>query len=448
MRPFTQKFFPLQRTAFGQRSVAMRIGKLALLLGFALLSPKAFAQTTPTTLPANGSDTQIPSTKVVSKYLLGPGDVISIHVVNFPDLTMGEIQIPPDGKLTPPLLADSPINVLGKTVEEVAAMLTQAWSKYVVNPSVSVYLVQKRPQDAIVVYGYTPKTGAVEMRPGLRILDVISAMGGGGEIGDLSHVTVTHENGTSETLDLSNPETKGDSPENILMHEGDIIYVPKLYQFVTVLGEVKQGGQFPYEKKMTVADAISRAGGYIEGEADLSAATITRDGKTIPIDLQKFYLDGDTSQNLTLQPGDSILIPRQTNIVYIYGAVQGQGPYDFRPGDRLWDAINRRGGPSQDANIGAVEVIHTDLENKLEAELTQKYPKQAKDSKWMFNELKKQGAIQVVDLNRYFHGDQSVNVPLSAGDFIYVPSKKHRFGLSDMFQILSSANLLRILAGF
>ncbi|CEK20345.1 periplasmic protein involved in polysaccharide export [Chthonomonas calidirosea] len=444
----SQKVVQLQRMAFDQRSVAMQIGKWTLLLGFALLALKAGAQTTPTTLPANGSDTPIAPTKVVPKYALGPGDVISIRVVNFPDLSMDSVQIPPDGKITPPLLAGEPINVLGKTVEQVAAMLTEAWSKYVINPSVSVFLVQKRPQDAVIVYGYTPKTGAVEMRPGLRILDVISAMGGGGETGDLSHVTVTHEDGTSQTLDLSNPETKGDSPENILLHEGDIVYVPKLYQFITVLGEVKQGGQFPYEKKMTVADAIALAGGYIEGEADLSAATITRNGKTIPIDLQRFYLDGDTSQNLTLQPGDSILIPRQTNIVYIYGAVAGQGPYDFRPGDRLWDAINRRGGPTQEANIGAVEVIHTELQSKLQAELTQKYPKQAKDSKWMFDQLKKQGAIQVVDLNRYFRGDQSVNVPLSAGDFIYVPSRKHGFGIGDLFQILSSANLLRLLAGF
>jgi polysaccharide export outer membrane protein len=448
MRPFTQKVFPLQRTAFGQRSVVMRIGKLALLLGFALLSPKAFAQTTPTTLPANGSDTQIPSTKVVSKYLLGPGDVISIQVVNFPELTMGSVQIPPDGKLTPPLLADSPINVLGKTVEEVATMLTQAWSKFVINPSVSVFLVQKRPQDSIVVYGYTPKTGEVAMRPGLRILDVISAMGGGGDIGDLSHVTVTHEDGTSQTLDLSNPETKGDSPENILMHEGDIVYVPKLYQFITVTGDVRQGGQFPFIKKMTVAEAITMAGGYIDGDADLSNATLTRDGKTIHLDLQKFYLDGDTSQNLPLQPGDSIYIPRQINVVYLYGEVAGQGPYDFRPGDRLWDAINRRGGPTKEANIGAVEVIHTELEKKVEKELEQKDPKKAKDSKWMFNELKKQGAIEVVDLNRYFRGDQSVNVPLNAGDFIIVPSRKHGFTFNDLFNLLSSANLLRIVAGF
>lgn len=430
----------------GRRALTKKLLVLSFIVGFALLSITAGAQTPPNLNQPTNQDVPVIS-KVVPKYVLGPGDVVSIQVLNFPQLSMGSVQIPPDGKLTPPLLT-SPIKVVGETVEELATQLTQEWSAYVRNPSVSVFLVQRRPEDAILVYGYTPKTGAIAMRPGLRILDVISAMGGGGDAGDLSHVTVTHEDGSSETLDLSNPETKGDSPVNILMHEGDIVYVPKLYQFVTVLGEVKQGGQFPYEKKMTVADAITRAGGYIDGEADLASATLTRDGKTLPLDLQKFYLDGDTSQNLTLQPGDSIYIPRQTNIVYLYGEVVMQGPYDFKPGDRLWDALNRHGGTTKEANLKAVEVIHKELESKIEAELTQKNPTKAKDSKWMFEQLKKQGAVQIVDLTRYFNGDQSVNVPLNAGDFIYVPARKRGLGLGDLFNILSSANLLRVLAGF
>src|SRR5579871_826659 len=67
-------------------------------------------------------------------YVLAGDDVISVSVVNFPNLSQPQITIPPDGKLSVQLL--EPFSVLGKTTGEVAQMLAEKWQKYVIKPSV------------------------------------------------------------------------------------------------------------------------------------------------------------------------------------------------------------------------------------------------------------------------------------------------------------------------
>ena len=48
--------------------------------------------------------------------------VVSIQVINFPELCVPQIAIPPDGKITVPLLGSLP--VAGKTTAQVTQTLT------------------------------------------------------------------------------------------------------------------------------------------------------------------------------------------------------------------------------------------------------------------------------------------------------------------------------------
>jgi polysaccharide biosynthesis/export protein len=100
-----------------------------------------------------------------------------------------------------------------------------------------------------------------------------------------------------------------------------------------VVGEVKNPGiQSMTETPMTVAEAISRAGGVTE-RADMSNAALARDGKLYKIDVLGFYENGKTSQNLLLKDGDVLNIPdSKDNKVLVMGEVGKQQALQINKG--------------------------------------------------------------------------------------------------------------------
>ncbi len=83
--------------------------------------------------------------------------------------------------------------------------------------------------------------------------------------------------------------------------------------------------------------------------------------KLIPFDLGKAVLDGDSTQNLELQPGDvvtvfskaDIRVPQgqQTKFVRLEGEVSASGVYQVEPGENLRQLIARAGGLTKSAYL-------------------------------------------------------------------------------------------------
>lgn len=95
---------------------------------------------------------------------------------------------------------------------------------------------------------------------------------------------------------------------------------------VYVVGEVGRPGlQAIDDIRMTLVEAINRAGSITE-HADHGNVLLTRDGITYRVDLQALYEEGDTTQNVLLQPGDIVNVPdRSRNKVFVLGEVQRPG---------------------------------------------------------------------------------------------------------------------------
>jgi len=81
---------------------------------------------------------------------------------------------------------------------------------------------------------------------------------------------------------------------------------------IYMLGKVGSPGEHPLEKKMTVLQAISRAGG-LGPWADTSDIRLIRkiDGveRHFRIDYNAILSGKDVSQNVVLEPGDTIFVP-------------------------------------------------------------------------------------------------------------------------------------------
>lgn len=70
-----------------------------------------------------------------SAYLLAPDDIVSVTVVNFPNLST-QATVLPDGTISVPILGS--VKASGKTTEELAQYLAKEWDRFVVRPSVTV----------------------------------------------------------------------------------------------------------------------------------------------------------------------------------------------------------------------------------------------------------------------------------------------------------------------
>jgi len=103
-----------------------------------------------------------------------------------------------------------------------------------------------------------------------------------------------------------------------------------------VVGQVEHPGVLSMnETPLTIAEAISRAGGVNE-EADTTNVTLARDGKLYKIDVLKLYEKGGADQNLLLKDGDVLNIPdRRDNKVFMMGEVNKQQALQIGNGQRM-----------------------------------------------------------------------------------------------------------------
>lgn len=97
---------------------------------------------------------------------------------------------------------------------------------------------------------------------------------------------------------------------------------------IYVVGEVvKPGLQAIDDIRMTMLEAINRAGG-VTAEADHGSVLLTRGGVTYRVDLQALYENGDTTQNIQLEPGDVVNVPdRSGNKIFVLGEVSKPGSF-------------------------------------------------------------------------------------------------------------------------
>jgi polysaccharide export outer membrane protein len=91
--------------------------------------------------------------------------------------------------------------------------------------------------------------------------------------------------------------------------------------------------------------------------ADFKKAYLLRNGKKIKENFHRLFIDGDISDDLQLESGDSIFIPLvQDKNVYVLGAVNLPKAIDYRDGMRVMEAILEAGGFTKFASQNDTQV--------------------------------------------------------------------------------------------
>lgn len=317
----------------------------ALLLA-SWLTP-AFAQkpATPTVAPA---------------YVLQPGDEVAVSVMPVTGFDAAGA-IAPDGVLYLKTIGD--IRAAGLTIPQLGELVQKTLEKKLRRPRVSISLTKLAPPlppNKITVVGSVLTPGPRDLEPGLRAAKAIELAGGAAKDADLSKVVIIHKDLSRKEIDLGSPAKIGDEMQNVLLQEGDSVYVsaipPKVVVNFTVAGAVTKPGPLQSDETPRVLKAIELAGGSL-ANADLTKVSVIRKNLKVEIvDLSTEDKKTDPALNVLLTDGDSVNVPSRNMTVSIDGAVVSPGTYELKPDWGVDDLILAAGKMTLLADTQRVEL--------------------------------------------------------------------------------------------
>jgi polysaccharide biosynthesis/export protein len=260
-------------------------------------------------------------------YVVGPGDVLSIVVVDENAVT-GVYTVDPDGNITMPIVGDVPVK--GLTLDQATERVADALKPFIKSPSVTVALRTASPTDFIYLLGQVTKTGSYKMVRGETVAEAVAAAGGTTTRADMTQAFILRK-GQTIHVDLQQIIEQGNSAGNITMDAGDVLIVPETKNQVTVMGQVLKPGNYTFKAGDRVVDVLSAAGGT-NSDAVLKDIGVIRQDTTkkvatvIHVDLNKFYKQGDQDQNVPLLPGDILFVPQKgVNWLNVVAQLTGVG---------------------------------------------------------------------------------------------------------------------------
>ncbi|MBF2009426.1 MAG: polysaccharide biosynthesis/export family protein [Chlorogloeopsis fritschii C42_A2020_084] len=325
------------------------------------------------------------------QYRLGAGDVISVVVQRFPDLSF-QAAINPEGNIIVPLLGT--VSLQNLTLEQAQVKIRSLLNRYLVEPIVTLSLMSQRP-DLNFSVAINPEGNVV-----LPQVGTVSLKG----------LTMAE---AQEKIRLLLDRIVVDPVVNLSLVSARPVQI-------TISGEVFRPGIYPMGSPTPrVADALLLSGGSTM-MADLRQVQVRRhliDGSVVAqtIDLYTPLQNGGTVPNLRLQDGDAIIVPRRElinddtydrNLVARSSLAQPQikiRVLNYAAGGLVTQTL-----PNGSSFVDALAGLNPDTANLREIALVRFDPERGKP------------ITQRLDGKKALSGDASQNVPLQDNDVIVV----------------------------
>lgn len=269
---------------------------------------------------------------ITQEYVLGPGDVMSVT-----DLSSDDDK--PAATVLAPVLPDGTavinycgvIEAAGLSLREINQLVNEKAKKWFVNPEIIINLARQRSTQVYMLGEIThPGLYSPESSKGGSASDATGEIGSGGGDG------------------------KGSTP-------------------ISAASSI-----------FTVSSALEMAGGLKE-TADIRHIHVTRlhPKQVIDVDLWKLMLDGDVTEDLVLQPGDVVYVPKggaefnsadfgkvvsNSNKVRVMGAFKQPGLVNMSGDDDILSVIAKAGGLTDSAKGGFVILARTSRDGSVKTE--------------------------------------------------------------------------------
>lgn len=192
--------------------------RVVFALLFCALVNASFAAE-PTTTATRPAGTNLPS------YHLQPGDVITVSVWKETDL-QSDVLIRPDGGFSFPLAGE--VAAVGKTVDDIRALLVDRLKRYIPNPVVTV-AVKQINGNRVYVVGRVNRAGDFPLSSPLDVMQAIALAGGTTPFAAVNDIVILRrQNGEEQALHFhySDVARGRDLSQNVLLQTGDTVVVP------------------------------------------------------------------------------------------------------------------------------------------------------------------------------------------------------------------------------
>jgi polysaccharide export outer membrane protein len=252
----------------------------------------------------------------VPEYLIGPGDVLQVSIWREHQEEQQSLQVRSDGTISFMFFHDLHVGEL--TPRQADRVITDRVSTIIQNPvvdvSIKVYNSKKiRLSGAISSIALGTGGQIYPLEGKTRLLDIISKSGGLVSNARLDRVVVSR-GGKTAFFDLNQVWTDGDTTQNPVLEGGDTIYVPwGTEKRAFVVGEVLHPGVYLLSDDATVLEAVMQAGGFTS-KAMRDDVRVVRSNRGSPVmfsvDIKRLIDDKDLRQNVGIEPGDVVYVPK------------------------------------------------------------------------------------------------------------------------------------------
>ena len=156
-------------------------------------------------------------------YRLGPEDQLRISVWDNKELTL-DLVVRPDGKISMPLIQD--VVAEGLTATQLAASIQEGLSAYIVNPEVSVIVLQVNAPKFYLI-GYVARPGTYPLRGDTSVLQALALAGGLTQFASPRSIKLIRASrGKQDVRKINYYDILESGEGNYLLKPGDTIVVP------------------------------------------------------------------------------------------------------------------------------------------------------------------------------------------------------------------------------
>ena len=263
------------------------------------------------TLPPSGVEQADTDTFEAPKYILGPGDILDISIWVRLEEQKYTVPVSEEGTITFTYIEN--VRVSGLTVKETCELLLKKLSKYIKEPKVNMF-VKEYQSKTVSLFGEI-ESGLYPLRGKTTVLDLVIKAGADLETADLKNIRLIRR-GKTYQLNLYKTIFQEDESQNIALEANDVVIVDGLSSpnnQIHVLGEIEKPGAYNFQYNINLVSAISIAGGLTDN-AVTDNLVIIRDGFENPTliasNMKQYFDKGDLNQNIHLQGGDVVYVPR------------------------------------------------------------------------------------------------------------------------------------------
>ena len=276
-------------------------------------------------------------------YILGPGDRITISIWG-PTQENFSLEIEKDGYIQPTNLPR--YYLAGLTIEAAENLMSQRLRNY--------YYFQKENFELTVttartinvnILGEVFNNGSYNISAINTAFNALIASGGPTNIGSVRNIKLLSAGKKPRTLDvykyLQNPIVT----QEFYLSENDYIHVPVAEKLVTISGAVQRPFTYELLEKEHLKELITYAAGFKVNalKGNIQIKRIENDQEKI-LDVNYLELEKE-GYNFDLKNGDIVTVKEisssASNFVIATGAVENQGRFAFKEGERISDLIRK-----------------------------------------------------------------------------------------------------------